>query len=305
MGYHLETQRRNAIQGIKWLVIEQQGTTAHARTHTHTHTCMMVARNHVKSSESDCSHVRQRQSDKSATGTFWTCMNNLREDLVTASAGSAGRGRRRKGGATYQKPGELSLFWAYLRSMLPYLAAALAHFGSLLRSCSELCGPILESYSAVMLTHLGSMLRLCWPILAMSMLAHLVAMLTHLGSMLGHLRLALRVPPRGDLGLCCFRDFTFIPKFCFQNLPPVACETPNPFLQHLFQKAEFCVGRARHQGTPESSHQWPWGAKGGRVGGCSADLARSKGLMPKTGPGRREEGGGLVEEGERERRCSR
>ena len=32
-------------------------------------------------------------------------------------------------------------------------------------------------------------------------------------------------------------------------------------------------------------------------------FGRFKGLTPKSGPGRREEGGGLVEEGERKRRC--
>ena len=64
--------------------------------------------------------------------------------------------------------------------------------------------------------------------------------------------------PEVILGLCCFHDFTFIPKFGLKKLSPVACEAPSPFLQHnFFQKAESCLGRARPRWPPMSAWRLP------------------------------------------------
>ena len=58
-----------------------------------------------------------------------------------------------------------------------------------------------------MFAHLGVMLRQC---------CHIVASCwTMLWGMLGR-----RVPPGGDLGLCCFHDFTFIPKILLEKALP-------------------------------------------------------------------------------------
>ena len=106
-------------------------------------------------------------------------------------------------------------------------------------------------------------LGLCWPI-CWAMFAHLGgydgAMLPRLGAMLDHV--AGEVGPsgtrRGDLGLCCVHEFTFIPQICLKKLSPVACEAPIPFLQHHFsEKAESCLGRAHPRWAPEGSRQWP------------------------------------------------
>ena len=62
-------------------------------------------------------------------------------------------------------------------------------------------------------------LGLCWPILALGW-GYVDPSWRHLGACVG--------PSgglRGDFGLCCFHDFTFIPKFCLKKLPPVACES--------------------------------------------------------------------------------
>ena len=91
----------------------------------------------------------------------------------------------------------------------------------------------------------GSHPRLCWPILALCW-GYVEPSLALCWAILGAI-LDLRVPPRGDFGLCCFYDFTRIPKFCLKKLPPVACEAPGPFLQHHFsQKAT--AGKQAKQG---------------------------------------------------------
>ena len=79
------------------------------------------------------------------------------------------------------------------------------------------------------------------------------AMFAHLGAMSG-----LCWPPEVILELCCFHEFTFIPKICLKKLSPVACEAPTAFLQHhFFEKAQSCLGREHPWWAPESSHQWP------------------------------------------------
>ena len=64
----------------------------------------------------------------------------------------------------------------------------------------------------------GSPSRLCWGYVGPSCI--LAPCWTMLWAMLDR-----RAPPRGDFGLCCFQDFTFVPKFCLKKLSPVACES--------------------------------------------------------------------------------
>ena len=65
-------------------------------------------------------------------------------------------------------------------------------------------------------------------------------------------------PPEVILELCCVHDFTFIPKFRFTKLSPVACEATTSSVQHHFpEKAESCLGGAHPQCAAEGSRQWP------------------------------------------------
>ena len=75
-----------------------------------------------------------------------------------------------------------------------------------------------------MLARLGAMLAhlgLCWgpcsPILGL-----FGAMLPHLGLLLDHVvgDVGPSGTPRGDFGLCCFHDFTFIPKILLEKALP-------------------------------------------------------------------------------------
>ena len=99
--------------------------------------------------------------------------------------------------------------------MLAHLGAMLAHL--------DVGGHVRPSwgYDGAMLPHLGPfwpILGLCWPIWGLCWghvrpsWGYVVAMLPHLGLLLDHV-----VDPRGDFGLCCFHDFTFIPEILLEK----------------------------------------------------------------------------------------
>ena len=85
-------------------------------------------------------------------------------------------------------------------------------------------------------------LGLCWPIWGLCWghvrpsWGYVGAMLPHLGLLLDHVvgDVGQSGAPRGDFGLCCFHDFTFIPKILLEKALPSGLRSTRSIFATLF-----------------------------------------------------------------------
>ena len=152
--------------------------------------------------------------------------------------------------------------WVYVEAMFPsggYVGAMFAHLGAMLGLCSPILAPCwrLSPFSPF-----KTPMTVQVPPLAQRNSHHLVALVAswaHVEAILAYLE------------LCCFHDFTCIPKICFEKLPPVACashvwmvlskiclslSSPSGLPVSRFWSFLYILSPMRSRCAPASSHQW-------------------------------------------------